>query len=65
MIGLMWDAKLRLSEAAALTWGDVRRLRDGSGRVRVGGSKWMTGGTIFEMWLGDCEALPRPTTRRL
>ena len=38
MIGLMRDARLRVSEAAALTWGDVRRLRGGSGHVRVGGA---------------------------
>ena len=38
MVGVMWDAKLRLSEAAGLTWGSVRRLRDGSSRVWVGGS---------------------------
>ena len=40
MIGLMGNAKLRVSEAAALTWGDVRRLRGGSGRVRFGGPSW-------------------------
>ena len=51
MIGLMRDARLRVSEAASLIWGDVRRLRDGSGRVRVGGPKWMAGGTISAMWL--------------
>ena len=36
MIGLMRDARLRLSDAAALTWGDIERVRGGSGRVRVG-----------------------------
>ena len=35
MIGLMRDARLRVSEAAELTWGDVERQRGGSGRVRV------------------------------
>ena len=35
MIGLMRDARLRVSEAAALTWGDIERVRGGSGRVRV------------------------------
>ena len=35
MIGLMRDARLRISEAAALTWGDIERVRGGSGRVRV------------------------------
>ena len=37
MIGLMRDARLRVSEAADLTWGDVARQRGGSGRVRVAG----------------------------
>ena len=36
MIGLMRDARLRVSEAAALTWGDLERVQGGSGRVRVG-----------------------------
>ena len=35
MIGLMSDARLRVSEAAELTWDDVERVRGGSGRVRV------------------------------
>ena len=38
MISLMRDARLRVSEAAALTWGDVRRVRGGSGRARVDGA---------------------------
>ena len=37
MIGLMRDARLRVSEAAELTWGDVERVHGGSGRVRVVG----------------------------
>ena len=36
---LMSDAGLRRSEAAALTWGDVERWPDGSGRVTVRRSK--------------------------
>ena len=35
MIGLMRDARLRVSEAAALVWGDIEQLGGGSGRVRV------------------------------
>ena len=35
MIGLMRDARLRVNEAAALTWGDLERVHGGSGRVRV------------------------------
>ena len=37
MIGLMRDARLRVSEAADLTWGDIERVRGGAGRVRVAG----------------------------
>ncbi len=36
MIGLMRDARLWVSEAAVLTWGDLERVPGGSGRVRVG-----------------------------
>ena len=38
MIGLMRDARLRVSEASALTWGDVRRLHGDSGQTRGGGA---------------------------
>ena len=38
MIGLMRDARLRVSEAAELTWGDLQQVPGGSGRVRVGES---------------------------
>ena len=37
MIGLMRDARLRVSEAADLTWGDIERVRGGAGRARVAG----------------------------
>ena len=36
MIGLMRDARLRVSEAAALIWEDIDQVNGGSGRVRVG-----------------------------
>ena len=36
MIGLMRDARLRVSEASALVWGDIEELGAGSGLVRVG-----------------------------
>ena len=39
MIGLMRDARLPVSEAADLTWGDIERVRGGSGRVRVVGAE--------------------------
>ena len=38
MIGLMRDARLRVSEAAALIWGDLGLVPGGTGRVRVGES---------------------------
>lgn len=38
MIGLMRDARLRVSEAAELTWGDIQRERGGSGRVHIVGA---------------------------
>ena len=39
MIGLMRDTRLRVSEAADLTWDDIERVRGGSGRVRVRGAE--------------------------
>ena len=36
MIGPLRDVRLRVSEAAALIWGDLERVTGGSGRVRVG-----------------------------
>ena len=39
VIGLMRDARLRVSEAAELTWSDIERVRGGSGRVRVVGAE--------------------------
>lgn len=35
MIGLMRDARLRASEVAQITWGDIERVRGGSARLRV------------------------------
>ena len=39
LVAVLSDAGLRRSEAAALTWGDVQRWDDGSGRVTVVRSK--------------------------
>ena len=39
MIGLMREAQLGAREAAELTWGDVVRVSDGTGRVCVRGSE--------------------------
>ena len=39
MIGLMRDAMLRTSEAAALTWGDLQTEPDGTGRLLIRSSK--------------------------
>ena len=35
MIGLMRDARLRVSEAAGLTWGDLEQVPDGFGRMSL------------------------------
>ena len=39
LVAVLSDAGLRRSEAAALTWGDVQRWDDGSGRITVVRSK--------------------------
>ena len=39
LIGLMRDAMLRVSEAAAVTWGDIETENDGTGRLLVRRSK--------------------------
>ena len=39
LAAVLSDAGLRRSEAAALTWGDVQRWEDGSGRITVVRSK--------------------------
>ena len=39
LVAVLSDAGLRRSEAAALTWGDVQRWEDGSGRITVFRSK--------------------------
>ena len=39
LVAVLSDAGLRRSEAAALTWGDVQRWQDGSGRITVVRSK--------------------------
>ena len=39
LVAVLSDARLRRSEAAALTWGDVQRWEDGSGRITVIRSK--------------------------
>ena len=39
MIGLMRDARLRVSEAAVLTWENIERVCGGAGRVRVEGTE--------------------------
>ena len=63
MIGLMRDAKLRVSKAAALTWGDIEGVQGGSGRVCIGGY-W--GGQLAR---GECRhdqaLVARPSRRRL
>ena len=55
MIGLMRDARLRVSEAAELTWFDIERVRGGSGRVHVPGAeeadyREVSADTIKRLW---------------
>ena len=59
MIGLMRDARLRVSEAAELTWGDIERVRGGSGRVRVAGD----GETGYREVSADTMKLLQPVRR--
>ena len=54
MIALMRDARLRVSEAAELTWGDIERVRGGSGRVHVPGA-----------WDADHREVSADTLKRL
>ena len=60
MIGLMRDGRLRVSEAADLTWGDVQRVRGGSGRVRV----MVDGETSYREVSADTMKLLSPVRRR-
>ena len=39
LVAVLSDAGLRRSEAASLTWGDLQRCDDGSGRITVVRSK--------------------------
>ena len=39
LVAALSDAGLRRSEASSLTWGDVQRWDDGSGRITVIRSK--------------------------
>ena len=55
LVAALSDAGLRRSEAAALTWGDVQRWDDGSGRITVIRSK-----TDVECCLGQLP--PEPAT---
>ena len=59
MIGLMRDARLRVGEVAELTWGDMERVRGGSGRVRVVGD----GETSYREVSADTMKLLLPVRR--
>lgn len=55
MIALMRDARLRVSEAAELTWSDIERVRGGSGRVHVQGTgeadyREVSADTMKQLW---------------
>ncbi|MXY79957.1 MAG: tyrosine-type recombinase/integrase [Chloroflexi bacterium] len=52
IISVMRDALLRRSEAAALTWGDVECLRDGTGRLTVRRSKADQAAEGAELFIG-------------
>ena len=49
---VMRDALLRRSEAAALTWADVERRQDGTGRLTVRRSKGDQAGEGAELYTG-------------
>ena len=51
LCSIMWDAMLRRAEAAALTWADVRRAPDGSGRLTVQHSKTDQRGEGKVLWI--------------
>ena len=51
LCSIMWDAMLRRSEAAGLTWSDVRRAADGSGRLTVRYSKTDQSGAGKILWI--------------
>ena len=66
MIGLMRDARLRVSEAAVLTWGDLEQVLGGSGCVRDGeighrvvSADTVTGAKKLGYWGGGI-VYPRP-----
>lgn len=59
LIAVMSDGLLRVSEAAALAVGDVRRTRDGSGRLSVRRSKTDQGATGSVLYIGP------PTMHRI
>ena len=51
LCSIMWDAMLRRAEAAGLTWLDVRRAPDGSGRLTVRYSKTDQRGEGKVLWI--------------
>ena len=52
IVTVMRDALLRRSEAAALTWADVERYPDGTGRLTVRRSKGDQAGAGAELFIG-------------
>ena len=52
LASVMRDGLLRVSEAAALRWGDVELVEDGSGRVRIPESKTDQDGEGVVLYLG-------------
>ena len=65
LVPVLSDAGLRRSEAAALTWGDVIRWEDGSGRITVIRSKTdvEAQGAVIAITPPPCRPCP-PSSRR-
>lgn len=64
LVAVMRDGLLRRSEAAALVWGDVEFLADGSGRLTVRRSKTDQDSQGAVLYLGPEAALSLLTIRR-
>ena len=60
LVAVLSDAELCRSEASPLTWGDVQRWDDGSGRITVARSKTDTEaqGTVVVITPAAMRALP-------
>ena len=66
LVAVLSDAGLRRSEASSLTWGDVQRWEDGSGRITVVRSKTdaEAQGAVVAVTPAAMQALWTPSGRR-